>query len=108
MKSRRVEGDAVPVAAVATTAIAPAGSVVATSVVDGDKPARKRRRRRGGKPVENAADNTSTSHVAAVKPAAKSAKPVEAAAANKSEPSLLSRIGKGLKSLVTRAPRNQH
>jgi ATP-dependent RNA helicase RhlB len=108
MKSRRVEGDAAPVAAIAMPVIAPAASVVAASVVDGDKPARKRRRRRGGKAVENAAETTSTSQVAAVKPASRSAKPVEAAAASKSEPSLLSRIGKGLKSLVTRAPRNQH
>ncbi|MGV8923988.1 MAG: hypothetical protein ACOH1L_11680 [Thermomonas sp.] len=52
----------------------------------------------------------STSQVAATKPAARPAKPVDVSTANQvaSSPSLFTRIGKGLKSLVTRAPRNQH
>ncbi|MDI1252186.1 ATP-dependent RNA helicase RhlB [Thermomonas sp.] len=102
----RVEGEAAAAAPVATPATGPANTAV-----DGEKPARKRRRRRGGVPLENgAATTTSTSQVAAVKPATKSAKPADASTANKtgSSPSLLTRIGKGLKSLVTRAPRNQH
>jgi ATP-dependent RNA helicase RhlB len=102
----RVEGEAAATAPVATPATGPANTAV-----DGEKPVRKRRRRRGGVPLENgAATTTSTSQVAALKPAIKSAKPADASAANKtgSSPSLLTRIGKGLKSLVTRAPRNQH
>ncbi len=105
-----VEGD--PVAA-APAVVAVTASTPATAAVDGEKPARKRRRRRGGKPVENAAAASASvtpSQEATVKPAAKSAKPADASAGNKaaSPPSLFSRIGKGLKSLVTRAPRNQH
>ena len=110
------EGDAV--AATPAVAVAPA-SGPANTAVDGEKPARKRRRRRGGKPLENGAATTestsapapkSTAQVAATKPAARSAKPVDASTANPaaSSPSLFTRIGKGLKSLVTRAPRNQH
>ena len=101
-----VEGEVAATAAVATPATA-----AANTMVDGEKPARKRRRRRGGVPLENgAATSASTSQVAAVKPATKSAKPVDASAANKTaaSQSLFTRIGKGLKSLVTRAPRNQH
>ena len=83
----------------------------APAATDVEKAARKRRRRRGGKPVENGAEaSASTPHGAAAAPAPKSARPVEGSAANKAvpSPSLLTRIGKGLKSLVTRAPRNQH
>ena len=107
-----VEGDAV--AATPAVAAAPVSGPANTGV-DGDKPARKRRRRRGGVPLENSAaatesTSTSTSQVSATGPVARPAKPVDASAANKaaSSPSLFTRIGKGLKSLVTRAPRNQH
>ncbi|MEO6226970.1 MAG: ATP-dependent RNA helicase RhlB [Thermomonas sp.] len=99
----RVEAEAAVATPVAALTTAPE-----TAVADAEKPARKRRRRRGGKPLENGATTTSASSNAAVTPSARVAKPVDAAAAKKSESSLLSRIGKGLKSLVTRAPRNQH
>ncbi len=103
-----VDGEAVATAPAATPA---AAAAAANTVVEGDKPARKRRRRRGGVPLENAAAATApTSQAAVAKPASKAAKPVDASAPNKPapSPSLFTRIGKGLKSLVTRAPRNQH
>ncbi|MEO5963579.1 MAG: ATP-dependent RNA helicase RhlB, partial [Thermomonas sp.] len=113
-----VEGDAVARSpAVAAAVIAAPVSGPTIPAADGEKPARKRRRRRGGKPLENAAAATestsagnSTSQVAATKPAARPAKAAATSAANQAAaaPSLFSRIGKGLKSLVTRAPRNQH
>jgi ATP-dependent RNA helicase RhlB len=83
---------------------------------------RKRRRRRGGRRVEGgeatpAQANASAPapaqrgprHVAAV-PAAARQKPAPAApaAAKQDSPSLIARIGHGLKKLVTRAPRTQH
>jgi ATP-dependent RNA helicase RhlB len=100
----RVEGQA---AATAPASVAPPVAALATAAVDGEKPARKRRRRRGGKPVENGAATTASPNASA-NPATKAAKPAEAAPANKTGSSLLSRIGKGLKSLVTRAPQSQH
>ena len=68
-------------------------------MAEGERPARKRRRRRGGQRLENG-DATQSS----------SQKPVQAAkpAASDAQPSLLSRIGRGLKSLVTRSPSKQH
>jgi len=100
----RVEGEVAAVAAVA--AVAPAAPVPAAA--EGERPARKRRRRRGGKRLENGeAANAQLPQQAATqdKPAAGAA-PVADPAGDK--PSLLSRIGRGLKSLVTRAPRSQH
>ena len=97
----RVEGEVAAVAAVAPAAPVPAAA-------EGERPARKRRRRRGGKRLENGeAANAQLPQQAATqdKPAAGAA-PVADPAGDK--PSLLSRIGRGLKSLVTRAPRSQH
>jgi ATP-dependent RNA helicase RhlB len=102
-----------PVAAdpgVAAVMAAPAAATPATPAVvapDADRAPRKRRRRRGGKRIEGAETAaapplpTGTSQVVATR--------VNAPQANGSDaPSLMSRIGKGLKSLVTRAPRSQH
>jgi ATP-dependent RNA helicase RhlB len=58
---------------------------------------RKRRRRRGGRRVDAAAPQ----QAASATPASSSSKPG-------AEPSLLARIGRGLKSLVTRSPSKQH
>ncbi|QIL19350.1 ATP-dependent RNA helicase RhlB [Thermomonas sp. HDW16] len=89
----RVEGEATPAT---TTAAAPA--VPKLAPVEGERPARKRRRRRGGQRIENGeAATQSQSSVSA---------PVAAAAPP--PPSLLARIGRGLKSLVTRSPSKQH
>ena len=98
----RPEGEA---ATAATTSPTPAGSPVADPAqaprAEGERPARKRRRRRGGRPVEGAE--------ATRVPAIEAAKPTPSpAAAPAGTPSLLTRIGRGLKSLVTRAPRGQH
>ncbi|GAA5001035.1 ATP-dependent RNA helicase RhlB [Pseudoluteimonas lycopersici] len=66
-------------------------------LADGEqRPPRKRRRRRGGRRVEGAAPQSG---------ATAAAPPATPAAA---QPSLLTRIGRGLKSLVTRSPSKQH
>ena len=78
-----------PVVAVAATA--PAS--------EGERASRKRRRRRGGQRIEGGEG------IQVQRTQASTPKPAASASA---KPSLLSRIGKGLKSLVTRAPRSQH
>ena len=92
----------------ATPATAPASVPVAVNAIEGERAPRKRRRRRGGKPVEGgetmAARQTQQVHTTAPKPSARPATSGEPA----SEPSLLHRIGSGLRKLVTRAPRTQH
>ena len=90
----RVEGEAA-----AAAVAAPATPKPQAVMAEGERPARKRRRRRGGQRLENG-DATQPS----------SQKPVQAAkpAASDAQPSLLSRIGRGLKSLVTRSPSKQH
>ncbi len=106
------EGESTVLAATTATA-STAATGPASAAVDGEKPTRKRRRRRGGVPVQAGgatADTPASRPVTPVKPI----KPAEVQATRKSPPapasppSLLSRLGKGLKSLVTRAPRNQH
>ena len=103
-----VTGEAVAVAAPAM-ATAP---VIATP--DAEHAPRKRRRRRGGKRIEGAETTTAVqpSRDATPKPTSPSqviATRVTPKPTNGGEaPTLLSRIGKGLKSLVTRAPRSQH
>jgi ATP-dependent RNA helicase RhlB len=92
----RVEGDgAAPVVAAAPVAPTPAPAAAA----EGERPERKRRRRRGGRRVENGE--------AGAQP--QQASPAPAAGAGPgAQPSLLARIGRGLKSLVTRSPSKQH
>ncbi|MBE2211478.1 MAG: ATP-dependent RNA helicase RhlB [Xanthomonadaceae bacterium] len=98
-RSERVEAD--------TPDAAPAH---AAQTGDADKAPRKRRRRRRGKPVEGAAATTTNGNVqggangkrTADAPAAKVAVPAG------EKGSLLTRIGRGLKSLVTRGPSRQH
>jgi len=95
---------------------AAAQAFVTAPAAEGERAPRKRRRRRGGKRIEGAETGTVQHVVAgdasAARPAAKSAKPVHKpatpAAGAGTPPSLLARIGRGLKSLVTRAPRSQH
>jgi ATP-dependent RNA helicase RhlB len=90
---------------------APVASAAAAQPIDGETAPRKRRRRRGGKRIEGAdAASTATpmhapgpSQVVATRVTPKP-KPVAAS----ESPSLLSRLGRGLKSLVKRAPRSQH
>ena len=78
---------------------------------DAERAPRKRRRRRGGRRIDDAAAQTaapaqngpkSTTQVHAQKVAAK------AAAKDGDKLGLLHRIGRGLKSLISRSPRSQH
>ena len=83
------------------------------AAVEDERAPRKRRRRRGGQRLEGGAEGTIV-----VQPASStvtreikttSAKPAQAKlTSGETGPSLLSRLGRGLKSLVTRAPRSQH
>jgi ATP-dependent RNA helicase RhlB len=83
---------------------------------EGDAPARKRRRRRRGRPIEGAegavqAQAQGNAQAQAGKAAAPKyvhANKSASAAPTGDKPSLLSRIGRGLKSLVTRSPSKQH
>ena len=98
--------------ALADPAVANAGG----PAVAGEHAPRKPRRRRGGRRIDGAdvaapanASNTiapgKATQVTANKPGARAAGPASTAAA---QPGLLGRIGRGLKSLITRAPRSQH
>jgi ATP-dependent RNA helicase RhlB len=88
--------------------------------VEGERAPRKRRRRRGGKRIEGGesavqhvvggdASSVRAPKAPVHKPATKSAtKSSTKPAGTDASASLLARIGRGLKSLVTRAPRSQH
>ena len=81
----------------------------AANVAEGERPARKRRRRRGGRPLEGgeAATHAAPAAPAAVPVAPKfvpASKSPAASAEASGKPSLLHRIGRGLKSLVWRGP----
>ena len=95
-----------PDAPVASASPKAAAAKVAAPVAaaEGERAPRKQRRRRGGQRLEggDSATNLPPTVTREIKPT--SAKPVAA----ESGPSLLSRLGRGLKSLVTRAPRSQH
>ena len=91
----RVEGDAVA----AAPAVAAPPATPKPAAAEGERPARKRRRRRGGQRLENGE--------AIAQPQQAAATP-SSATAPAAQPSLLSRIGRGLKSLVTRSPSKQH
>ncbi|HVI24965.1 MAG TPA: ATP-dependent RNA helicase RhlB [Xanthomonadaceae bacterium] len=92
---------------------------------DAERAPRKRRRRRGGRKVEGAdaangngggngrqagtgARGEGGRSPRANAPAPAASAPAAPAAPQGDKPSLLSRLGRGLKSLVTRAPRSQH
>ena len=105
---------AAPVAAAPVAAAPVAANAVAAA--DGERAPRKRRRRRGGKRIEGAeaaaipqqAKGPSEVVATRVAPRPAAARSGTDKAGTSGEPSLLSRIGRGLKSLVTRAPRSQH
>jgi ATP-dependent RNA helicase RhlB len=91
----------------------PAGVAAAPAAAQGEHAPRKRRRRRGGKRIEgaDAVQQRSGSGQEVTTPRGSGRHPAPAPkpqAGGTGEPSLLSRIGRGLKSLVTRAPRSQH
>ena len=94
----------------------PAAAHAVAAVADGEHAPRKPRRRRGGRRIDGAdvaapanAGNTiapgKATQVTANKPGARAAGPASTADV---QPGLLGRIGRGLKSLITRAPRSQH
>jgi len=88
-----------------------AADAAAPAVAQADgagKAPRKRRRRRGGKPVENAAANANGNAQSAPPRRTQAAPAAKVAAPAADKASLLSRIGRGLKSLVTRGPSRQH
>jgi ATP-dependent RNA helicase RhlB len=103
--------------AAAPAAPAPAAPAAASVADEGERAPRKRRRRRGGRRVDNGeasvqnpgAQTRPPQAKAAGKAAGKPAAKTAAKPAAQGEPaSLLSRIGQGLRKLVTRAPRSQH
>ncbi|WP_374249684.1 ATP-dependent RNA helicase RhlB [Thermomonas sp.] len=103
----RVEGAAVtaPVVAPATPV---AATPAATPAAEGERPERKRRRRRRGQPVAGGeAVANGQAAAASAAPTFVPAKPGKPAPGS-DKPSLLARIGRGLKSLVTRSPNQQH
>ncbi|MEQ7416897.1 ATP-dependent RNA helicase RhlB [Xanthomonas campestris pv. campestris] len=103
----RVEGEADPAAAAseAPVVVAAAAEAPAVTAADGERAPRKRRRRRNGRPVEGAEPVVASTPVPAPaaprKPTQVVAKPVRAAAKPSGSPSLLSRIGRRLRSLVS-------
>ncbi|MEI2431995.1 ATP-dependent RNA helicase RhlB [Lysobacter yananisis] len=108
----RVEG--APVQDAAAQAAHPGASPAA----EGERAPRKRRRRRGGRRIDGAEGSANAPQAAqTAQPAAASTpkavpahKPAAAAqpAQPQGQPSLLSRLGRKLKSLVARPPRTQH
>ncbi|KKY08013.1 ATP-dependent RNA helicase RhlB [Xanthomonas phaseoli] len=102
-----VEGQA-PAAAASTehpVVAAVAAQAPSAGVADAERAPRKRRRRRNGRPVEGAEPAVASTPVPAPaaprKPTQVVAKPVRAAAKPSGSPSLLSRIGRRLRSLVS-------
>ena len=95
----RAEGEAAAAAAPQPAKPQPTAKPDST-IAEGERPERKRRRRRGGKRLQNG----EAANAQAPQQAAPQAKPAAATA----QPSLLARIGRGLKSLVTRSPSKQH
>jgi ATP-dependent RNA helicase RhlB len=91
----------------------PVAAVASTPAIEGEHGPRKRRRRRGGKRIEGAETASQPGKpgqdAAQVRGGgrhpAPAPKPSTGAGGDRS---LLSRIGRGLKSLVTRTPRSQH
>ena len=111
-RRRKPQGEAVadavagqnPVPAQAAAAAAPATAPAA----EGERPARKRRRRRGGRKLDGN-DAAQAPAAAAAAPRTQEKVAVKQGAGRQDDkPSLLGRISRGLKSLVTRGPSNQH
>ncbi|WDK26216.1 ATP-dependent RNA helicase RhlB [Xanthomonas campestris pv. incanae] len=107
LRKPRVEGEADPAAAPSETpvVVAAAAETPAVTAAEGERAPRKRRRRRNGRPVEGAEPVVASTPVPAPaaprKPTQVVAKPVRAAAKPSGSPSLLSRIGRRLRSLVS-------
>jgi ATP-dependent RNA helicase RhlB len=88
-----------PTRAEQPAAAAPAATVA--PAIEGERAPRKRRRRRGGRRIEGGEGTAQAGNAAATASAASSA-------STPAKPGLLSRLGHGLKKLITRAPSSQH
>ncbi|MFD0724586.1 ATP-dependent RNA helicase RhlB [Lysobacter brunescens] len=75
---------------------------------EGERGPRKRRRRRGGKRIDGAEGDTAQNPVTQAVRALETPAPVAVKPTTEGKPSLISRIGSKLKSLVTRAPSSRH
>lgn len=105
---RKREGEATTPAGATAEAAAPQAATpkpprapapkAADAGPEGERAPRKRRRRRGGRRLETAD----------ALPMPPTGAPADASTPTAAQPSLLARIGKGLKALVTRAPRSTH
>ena len=96
-----------PASAAASATTPPPTATPHAAASEGEHAERKRRRRRRGQPVP--ADGNSAGQPQATAPTAPQFVPAKPSAAAASDaPSLLARIGRGLKSLVTRSPNKQH
>ncbi|HWI24868.1 MAG TPA: ATP-dependent RNA helicase RhlB, partial [Lysobacter sp.] len=92
-----------------TDPVAPvAASAVAAAEPKAEGAPRKRRRRRGGRRIEGAEALPMPSQQAPQQTRQVAAKSAAKPAAGEVAPSLLARIGKSIKALVTRAPRSTH
>jgi len=83
-------------------AVAPAAPVAPVApAIEGERAPRKRRRRRGGRRIEGGEGTAQAGNSSPTASAASSA-------STPAKPGLLSRLGHGLKKLITRAPSSQH
>ncbi len=98
--------------AIAQPAVAQVAATSAPNAVEGERGPRKPRRRRGGKRIDGAAADTNPVNQAVralETPAPVAVGSSQAAKPSaESKPSLFSRLGNKLKSLVTKPPRSQH
>jgi ATP-dependent RNA helicase RhlB len=84
--------------------------VAQAAVVEGERSPRKRRRRRGGKRIDGAdgAQSVGQAVRALETPVAVAVGASASKASGETKPSLFARLGRKLKSLVTKPPRSQH
>ncbi|WP_158987258.1 ATP-dependent RNA helicase RhlB [Lysobacter panacisoli] len=87
------------------TAPTPAPAPIAGLETDTDRAPRKRRRRRGGRRIEGAPEAASAASTPRNPTQVHAQKPAKA---DGDKLGLLHRIGRGLKSLISRSPRSQH
>lgn len=111
-RDRAPRGERKPRPQPAETAAAPASAPAAASAIpapDAERAPRKRRRRRGGRRIEgaDAAVSTQSGPKSPTQVHAQKATP-KAGAKDGDKLGLLHRIGRGLKSLISRSPRSQH
>ncbi|MDR7135571.1 ATP-dependent RNA helicase RhlB [Lysobacter niastensis] len=102
-----------PTAASAPPTAASAPDAAPAVVADTERAPRKRRRRRGGRRIDGNGNGNGEAAAPAIAAQGKASqvpaqKPAAHAAAQGEQAGLLHRLGRKLKSLITRAPRSQH